>query len=89
MGETSPRACWVVDAGEHQFRLAGFTGLDIWKVVLTRGVLDGWIRMQSSKAPETFLGIYIHVYECPLLKENVMNCIFRSLLAISASEDAK
>ena len=41
----------------------------------------------QSKALETFLGIYIQVYECPLLKENAMNCISRSLLAISASED--
>ena len=56
VGETSPRACWAVDAGEHQFRLAGFAGLDIWKVVLTRGVLDGWVCMPSyqSKAPENF-----------------------------------
>lgn len=41
----------------------------------------------QSKAPKTFLGIYIQVYECPFLKENAMNCISRSLLAISASED--
>jgi hypothetical protein len=75
-----------VDTGEHEFRLAGFAGLDIWKVVLTRGVLDGWVCMPSyrSKAPENFLRIYIQLYDCPLSKENAMNFISRSLLATSA-----
>ena len=61
VGETSPRACWVVDAGEHQLCLAEFAGLDIWKVVLTPGVF-GWLDLHAVISIKSTWDLFENIY---------------------------